>query len=122
MIGQKGPEGRRQAKVAGAALTTAFRTRRLLVLDVDNLEALVRDALFTTRATAVCPFHPEVIIRVGDAAAETHAYYRARNIIKSDGTSWDHEDLMDEIARQLTDAADGACPRCAHVADSSQPA
>jgi hypothetical protein len=92
------------------------------VLDVDNLEALVRDVLFTTRATAVCPFHPEVIIRVGDDAAETHACYRARNIIKSDGSSWEHEDLMDEIARQLTDAAGGACPRCAHIADSSQPA
>ena len=65
----------------------SFRTRRVLVPDVDNLEALVRDALFTTRATAVCPFHPEVIIRVGDAAAETHAYYRARNVIKRDGTS-----------------------------------
>jgi hypothetical protein len=92
------------------------------VLDADNLEALVRNVLFATRATAVCPFHPEVIIRVGDAAAETHAYYRARNIIKSGGTSWEHEDLIDEIARQLTDAADGACPRCAHMADSSQPA
>ena len=75
--------------------------------DVDNLEALVRDALFATRATAVCLFHPEVIIRVGDAAAETHAY-----------SSWEHEDLMDEIARQLTDAADGVCPRCAHMAAS----
>src|SRR5215475_1884435 len=101
-----------------AAQTIAFRTRRLLVRDVGNLETLVRDALFTTRATAVCPFHPEVIIRVGDSAAETHAYYRARNIIKSDGTSWEHEDLIEEIARQLTDAADGAYPRCAHMANS----
>jgi hypothetical protein len=84
----------------------------------DNLEALARHALMTTRATMVCPFHPEVIIRVGDDAAETHACYRARNIFKSDGTSWEHEDLMDEIARQLTDAADGVCPRCAHLADS----
>jgi hypothetical protein len=100
------------------AYTIALRTRRRVVLDVDNLETLVRDALFTTRATAVCPFHPEVIIRVGDSAAETHAYYRARNVIKSDGTSWEHEDLIEEIARQLTNAADGACPRCAHMADS----
>jgi hypothetical protein len=83
----------------------------------DDLEALARHALFTTHATTVCPFHPEVIIRVGDAAAETHAYYIARNVIKSDGTSWGHEDLMDEIARQLTDAADGVCPRCEHMAD-----
>jgi hypothetical protein len=84
----------------------------------DDLEALVRHALLTTRATVVCPFHPEVIIRVGDDAAETHAYFRARNIVKSDGTSWEHEDLMDEMARQLADAADGACPRCAHLAAS----
>jgi hypothetical protein len=83
----------------------------------DNLQKLVCFALFTTHATTLCPFHPEVTIRVGDAAAETHAYYRARNVIKSDGTSWDHEELMDEIARQLTDAADGVCPRCTHMAD-----
>ena len=81
----------------------------------DNLQKLVCFALFTTHATTLCPFHPEVTIRVGDAAAETHAYYRARNVIKSDGTSWDHEELMDEIARQLTDAADGVCPRCANL-------
>ena len=83
----------------------------------DDLEALARHALFTTHATTVCPFHPEVIIRVGDGAAETHAYYIARNIIKSDATSWEHGDLMDEIARQLTAAADGTCPRCEHVVD-----
>jgi hypothetical protein len=83
----------------------------------DNLRKLVCFALFTTHATTLCPFHPEVTIRVGDAAAETHACYRARNVIKSDGTNWDHEELMDEISRQLTDAADGVCPRCARMAD-----
>ena len=62
-------------------------------------------------------FHPEVTIRVGDTAAETHAYHRAKNVIKSDGTSWDHEELMDEITSQLTDAADGVGPRCAHMVD-----
>ena len=41
----------------------------------DNLQKLVCFALFTTHATTLCPFHPEVTIRVGDAAAETHAYY-----------------------------------------------
>ena len=81
----------------------------------DNLQKLVCFALFTTHATTLCPFHPEVTNRVGDTAAETHAYYRAKNVIKSDGTSWDHEELMDEIARQLTDAADGVCPRCANL-------
>ena len=84
----------------------------------DNLQKLVCFALFTTHATTLCPFHPEVTIRVGDTAAETHAYYRAKNVIKSDGTSWNHEELMDEIARQLTDAADGVCPQCAHMANS----
>jgi hypothetical protein len=83
----------------------------------DNLQKLVCFALFTTHATTLCPFHPEVTIRVGDAAAETHAYYRARSVIKSDGTSWDHEELMDEITSQLTDAADGVGPRCAHMVD-----
>ena len=44
----------------------------------DNLQLAVRHALLTTRATAVCPFHPDVTIRIGDAAAETHAFYRAK--------------------------------------------
>ena len=78
----------------------------------DNLESAVRDALLTTRATAACPFHPDVTIRVGDDAAETHAFYRARNLVKSDGTGWNHELLMEEIARQLAEAADGVCPQC----------
>jgi len=79
----------------------------------DNLKSAVRYALLTTRATAVCPFHPDVTIRVGDAAAETHACIRARNIIKSDGSRWKHESLMEEMACQLADAADGECPQCA---------
>ena len=78
----------------------------------DNLQLAVRHALLTTRATAVCPFHPDVTIRIGDAAAETHAFYRAKNLVKSDGTGWDHAVLMEEIARQLADAADGVCPEC----------
>ena len=54
----------------------------------DNLQLAVRHALLTTRATVVCPFHPDVTIRIGDDAAETHAFYRARNLVKSDGTGW----------------------------------
>jgi hypothetical protein len=50
-----------------------------------NLASTVRYALETTRATAACPFHANVTIRVGDDAAETHAYGRASKIIKSDG-------------------------------------
>ena len=78
----------------------------------DNLQLAVRHALLTTRATAVCPFHPDVTIRIGDDAAETHAFYRARNLVKSDGTGWNHAVLMEEIARQLADAADRVCPEC----------
>ena len=51
----------------------------------DDLELAVRNALLTTRATEACPFHLDVTIRVGDDAAETHAFYRARNLVKSDG-------------------------------------
>jgi hypothetical protein len=32
---------------------------------------------------------------------------------KSDGTPWEHEELENEIKRQLEDAADGVCPECA---------
>jgi hypothetical protein len=78
----------------------------------ENLESAARYALSTTHATASCPFHPYVTIRIGDDAAETHAYYRARNIIKSDGTRWEREVLMEEIARQLADAADRVCHQC----------
>ena len=79
----------------------------------DNLASAVRYALETTRATTVCPFHLDVIIRVGDDAAESHAYLRARNIIKSDGTKWEEIALREEFSRQLAEAADACCPRCA---------
>ena len=36
---------------------------------------------FATRATAACPFHPEETIRIGDAAADTHAFNRARGLL-----------------------------------------
>jgi hypothetical protein len=45
----------------------------------DDLSATVRDALETTRAIAVCPFHSDATIRVGDDAAESHAYERAKS-------------------------------------------
>jgi hypothetical protein len=83
----------------------------------DNLDSAMRYALETTRATAVCPFHSDVTIRVGDDAAESHAFARARKIIKSDGTMWRQGVLMEEIKRQLADAADGECPQCAHLRD-----
>jgi hypothetical protein len=79
----------------------------------DDLASVVRYALTTTRATAVCPFHLNVTIRVGDDAAETHAFFRAAKVVKSDGTTWEHEALNKEMGRQLGEAADGVCPECA---------
>lgn len=81
--------------------------------NTDNLASAVRYALETTHATAICPFHENVTIRIGDDAAETHAYLRACNMIKTDGTKWEREVLREEIKRQLGDAADGTCPECA---------
>jgi hypothetical protein len=78
-----------------------------------DLASAVRYALETTRATTVCPFHANVTVRVGDDAAEGHVYGRARKIIKSDGTTWKREALLEEISRQLGDAADRVCPDCA---------
>ena len=79
----------------------------------NDLASAVQHALETTRATAVCPFHANVTLRVGDDAAEGHAYGRASKITKSDGTTWKRDALLEEISRQLGDAADGACPDCA---------
>ena len=58
----------------------------LMAVDPDDLISVVRYALESTRAVALCPFHLDVTVRVGDDAAETHALARARNITKSDGT------------------------------------
>jgi hypothetical protein len=89
-----------------------FEMEALMSAAADNLESAVRNVLLSTRATAVCPFHPDVTIRIGDDAAETHACYRAGNLTKSDGTRWEHEVLAEEIARQLADAPDRVCPQC----------
>jgi hypothetical protein len=76
----------------------------------DDVKTAVREALMSTRAVMVCPFHPEVTIRIGDDAAETHASHRLANITD---TKWDHDARLVEMARQLGDCADGVCPRCA---------
>ena len=71
----------------------------------------MRYALETTDATAECPFH-RAGYRVGDDAAESHAYERAKRIVKSDGTTWSKGALRKEFTRQLGKAADGCCPQC----------
>jgi hypothetical protein len=83
-----------------------------ITADADDLESAVRHALMTTLAFSVCPFHPEVTVRVGDDAAETHAFYRARNHVKCDSAGRDHDLLVKEFARQLDGAADRVCPHC----------
>jgi hypothetical protein len=41
-----------------------------------------------------------VTIRIGDTAAETHAFNRARNAVGSSGdASWDHDLLVEEVGR-----------------------
>ena len=81
----------------------------------DDMKLAVREALISTRAVAMCPFHPEVTIRIGDDAAETHASYRVANIIND---AWDHAARTVEMARQLGECADGVCPKCS---DPSNP-
>ena len=91
-------------------------------LDPDDLVCVVRYALETTRATAICPFHLNVTVRVGDDAAESHAWNRARNVTKSDGMRWNGEAIRQEFDRQFGKAADSHCPQCAHanLVDPSQ--
>jgi hypothetical protein len=54
-----------------------------------------------------------VTIRIGDDAAESHAFERAKRIVKSDGRHWNGEALRKEFKHQLSKAADGQCPRYA---------
>ena len=83
----------------------------------DDLGSAVHYALETTHAIAVCPFHLDLMIRMGDDAAESHAFARARKLVKSDGTRWEGEALRKEFGRQLSKAADRYCPHCALLGD-----
>jgi hypothetical protein len=83
----------------------------------DDLGSAVHYALETTHAIAVCPFHLDLTIRIGDDAAESHAFARARKLVKSDGTTWQGEALQKEFGRQLRMAADRYCPHCALLGD-----
>jgi hypothetical protein len=83
----------------------------------DDLGSAVHYALETTHAIAVCPFHLDLTIRIGDDAAESHAFARARKLVKSDGMTWEAEALRNEFGRQLRKAADRYCPHCALLGD-----
>jgi hypothetical protein len=79
-------------------------------VNADDLTQVVRYGLETTRATAACPFHRDVIIRIGDDAAESHAFERARRTVRGDGTNWPAEALRKELARRLGKAATSMSP------------
>jgi hypothetical protein len=83
----------------------------------DDLGSAVHYALETTHAIAVCPFHLDLMIRIGDDAAESHAFERARRLVKTDGTTWEGHALRKEFGRQLGRAADRYCPHCALLGD-----
>jgi hypothetical protein len=65
----------------------------------DDLGSAVHYALETTHAIAICPFHLDLTIRLGDDAAENHAFARARKLVKSDGKTWEGEALRKEFGR-----------------------
>ena len=83
----------------------------------DDLEGAARHSLAKARAIETCQFHPEVTIRVVNDDAERHAYALATTILKSDGTMWMREDLIQAIHDELVQAANGECPRCAYLSD-----
>ena len=85
----------------------------------DDLGSAVHHALETTHAIAVCPFHLDLMIGIGDDAAESHAFARARKLVKTDGTTWEGEALRKEFGRQLRRAANRYCPHCALLGDRS---
>ena len=66
----------------------------------NDLGSAVHYALETTHAIAACPFHLDLTIRIGDDAAESHAFARARKLVKSNGTTWEGEALRKEFGRQ----------------------
>ena len=58
-----------------------------------------------------------IAIDEANDAAESHAFARARKLVKSDGTTWEGEALRKEFGRQLGKAADRYCPYCALLGD-----
>lgn len=81
----------------------------------DDLEAAAFEALRRAKAIEVCPFHSDVVIRLGDDDAERHAYALATTILKREGEMWKREDLMPAIQDLLGAAADGVCAVCENI-------
>ena len=80
----------------------------------DHLTAVVRYALDTTRATIICPFHDEVIIRVAMTprrAMPSNALRESSEAMEGRGK----EIFREEFGRQLGAAADAYCPRCNRI-------
>jgi hypothetical protein len=97
--------------VLDAGVSAAAAARRLRQLGLpESVLSVLSGATPSTRAIAVCPFHLDPTIRIGEDAAESHAFARASKLVKSDGTTWLGEALRKEFGRQLSKAADGYCP------------
>ena len=64
IVGSDGrPRSGRIGPVALLRLPNLKEALMSIAAEVDDLQSAVRNALLTTRATAACPFHPEVTIR-----------------------------------------------------------
>jgi hypothetical protein len=78
----------------------------------ENVRIAAREAVKTAGAVRICPWHPEVTIRVGNANAEHYAYALATTALKHEGAMEARQDVLEAIKAELDGAADGACPRC----------
>lgn len=58
-------------------------------------------------------------LAVRDDAAESHAFERAKRVVRSEGTNCEAQDLRQEIGWQLSVAADGECPAALHIDPAS---
>ena len=72
----------------------------------------MRHALMTTHATAVCPFHPEVTVRVETMRPRPTRSIALRNLVKATApagimTCWCRKSRANSTA-----AADRVCPHC----------
>jgi hypothetical protein len=78
----------------------------------DSCQVAAREALVRAKAITGCRFHSGVTIRVGDEAAERHAYALATNVMKKDGTiAFMREDVLSAIKYEL-EQAEHECPHC----------
>lgn len=84
---------------------------------VDQLDDLVLRATLKAKAVKPCHFHRDVLIYRGDPDADRHAYAIATNLWKSDGRTFDREEVTAAVKDVLDQCADGECPECSKHRD-----